>query len=666
MKVEPDAKGAAKSTRDKKAERISKKNSSESVDMVEPEAPLASAYDFPQDLQPHLTGTPLTAHDTGLMTWLASMASIAAAPPPMSQLYGLPGGYPGYTTVMLRNIPNRYNRAMLVERLDQGYQGHYDFVYLPIDFNSRCNVGYAFINFRTPAMASKFMSEFHGAKTKLVLPGFSSSKVCEVSYARVQGRHANLENLRDEKFIEKLAEKPDWQPLFLDDYGREISFDKTLGEGGKRKSSKPTTAAAGAAASAKAGAAQGVQPGSATSKEAQALTLAVILPNATASTMVILRNVPPTLSREEVLAFLNERYNGFFDFLFLPGDLKATGHRGFAFINFREPEKATQFIEDLNGKKITEILPQVEAEEDKVFDASAAKMANLLKLIDNLQNPIWDKPAWHPILVNEKGEAQVYPSSDVAKGQTKGAARAADTSKAASGEGQAAPKKKADKTDKKAQKTAEVPRRALPPTLMPGIGYGGYPGYPGYGLPGYGYPGYPYMPPLSPLQAQYAAAQAAQYFQYQQLQAARALQAAQLSAAQSSLGGILDPLAAAVKPQTRQQPLLEEKKVALRKQIEHYFSMENMCKDLYLRAYMDPDGWTPLDLVAGFPQVRKFNPTSEDIVKVLNKSDVVEVNEKTRCIRLKSEKDRAKWANAQVPLEVREQIAPTAAFQVAK
>ena len=74
------------------------------------------------------------------------------------------------------------------------WQGEYDFVYLPIDFSSRCNVGYAFINFRTPPAAQRyspqafrdccnvlpkdlkgirasaqlrFISEFHGAKTKL-------------------------------------------------------------------------------------------------------------------------------------------------------------------------------------------------------------------------------------------------------------------------------------------------------------------------------------------------------------------------------------------------------------------------------------------------------------------------------------------------------------------
>ena len=47
-----------------------------------------------------------------------------------------------YVTVMLRNLPNNYSRAMLLELLDsEGFAGQYDFFYLPMDFKSRASLG---------------------------------------------------------------------------------------------------------------------------------------------------------------------------------------------------------------------------------------------------------------------------------------------------------------------------------------------------------------------------------------------------------------------------------------------------------------------------------------------------------------------------------------------
>ena len=38
------------------------------------------------------------------------------------------------TTLMIKNIPNKYNQRLLLQKIDEGFKGQYDFFYLPIDF----------------------------------------------------------------------------------------------------------------------------------------------------------------------------------------------------------------------------------------------------------------------------------------------------------------------------------------------------------------------------------------------------------------------------------------------------------------------------------------------------------------------------------------------------
>lgn len=92
------------------------------------------------------------------------------------------------TTVMLRNLPNNYSRAMLLHLIDQeGFAGLYDFLYLPIDFKSKAALGYAFINLTHPGVVPAFWKKFDGF-TNWVLP---SRKICHVSWS---GPHQGLED----------------------------------------------------------------------------------------------------------------------------------------------------------------------------------------------------------------------------------------------------------------------------------------------------------------------------------------------------------------------------------------------------------------------------------------------------------------------------------------
>jgi hypothetical protein len=87
------------------------------------------------------------------------------------------------TSLYIRNIPNKYTQRMLIELIDQHFQGKYDFFYLPIDYKNKCNLGYAFMNFSKPTSIKAFYQFFNGKKWA----HFNSDKVCDIRYGRIQG-----------------------------------------------------------------------------------------------------------------------------------------------------------------------------------------------------------------------------------------------------------------------------------------------------------------------------------------------------------------------------------------------------------------------------------------------------------------------------------------------
>lgn len=74
---------------------------------------------------------------------------------------------------------------------------------------------------------------------------------------------------------------------------------------------------------------------------------------------------------------------------------------------------------------------------------------------------------------------------------------------------------------------------------------------------------------------------------------------------------------------------------AVRKQIEYYFSLENLCKDIFLRSKMDEKGWIPLAVVAQFNRVRMLTPDYSLIVDALRESKLVEVSKDMSMLRAK-------------------------------
>lgn len=113
------------------------------------------------------------------------------------------------TTLMIKNIPNKYCLTSLVDDIDTNFRGKYDFLYLPIDFENACNLGYAFINFIEP-MHILLMYELYEAKR---WKKFNSVKACHLSYAKLQGKFKLVSHFDKSSLVSKL--ESDKRPLVL-------------------------------------------------------------------------------------------------------------------------------------------------------------------------------------------------------------------------------------------------------------------------------------------------------------------------------------------------------------------------------------------------------------------------------------------------------------------
>lgn len=91
------------------------------------------------------------------------------------------------TTLMIKNIPNKFTRQVLLTILEQRMKETFDLFILPTDANKFKNFGYGFINFLNSYYIPYFYFMFNGK----MWSGTNSKKVCEITYSKIQG-HQNL------------------------------------------------------------------------------------------------------------------------------------------------------------------------------------------------------------------------------------------------------------------------------------------------------------------------------------------------------------------------------------------------------------------------------------------------------------------------------------------
>lgn len=132
-------------------------------------------------------------------------------------------GLDSRTSLMVRNIPNKYTQQMLLSEFSENGHGPgvIDFFYLPIDFKNRCNRGYAFINFVDNKDILMFHRQYYGKHWRT----FNSDKICDITYARIQGKAAMLKRFENSALMEKDEE---YKPLVFvsngPDKGKRLPF----------------------------------------------------------------------------------------------------------------------------------------------------------------------------------------------------------------------------------------------------------------------------------------------------------------------------------------------------------------------------------------------------------------------------------------------------------
>lgn len=171
---------------------------------------LAQQYDFCGATNFHMT-TPSTTSGSESPTTSAAVSEVPTGSRSGSHSEDEHSENQGpATTVMIRHIACQYTQEQVATFLDdEGFQGDYDFIYVPMNAAKRANLGYLFVNFNDVESVERCKAQLTGK----VLGTSRTEKRCDVSLAHVQGaeniaRHFNRKAVLRSKHSPMFVGKP--------------------------------------------------------------------------------------------------------------------------------------------------------------------------------------------------------------------------------------------------------------------------------------------------------------------------------------------------------------------------------------------------------------------------------------------------------------------------
>jgi len=144
----------------------------------------------------------------------------------------------GVVTVMVRQIPRQFTQLIFLKEVNRrGFEGLYDFLYLPFDLKKGINVGYGFLSFIDPKHAQDFRTELDGAFLDRHMR--MKGKPLRIHPAKVQGYEANYKHFVQTKTGQK--QDPHFSPLFFPSGGSRVTQSQAASNLSLEEEDKHTT-----------------------------------------------------------------------------------------------------------------------------------------------------------------------------------------------------------------------------------------------------------------------------------------------------------------------------------------------------------------------------------------------------------------------------------------
>jgi len=79
----------------------------------------------------------------------------------------------------------------------------------------------------------------------------------------------------------------------------------------------------------------------------------------------------------------------------------------------------------------------------------------------------------------------------------------------------------------------------------------------------------------------------------------------------------------------------------VKEQVEYYFGVDNLLKDVFLRKHMTDEGWLPISLIASFSRVSQMTRDPSIVMEAVSTSQIIETDAQRQNIRLRN--DWPRW-----------------------